>query len=479
MMAYKPQNICMIGSGYVGLVSGTEFADWGNKVICVDSNETKISFLNKGGIPIYEPGLKEKVKENVQAGRLEFTTDTKYGVENSDLIFICVGTPPRKLKAGEIDPHLNRANLCYVAKVAKDVAMYMNSPKVVIDKSTVPVKTGEKVANTIAKYAKAGIDYHVVSNPEFLREGWAVHDCENPDRIAIGYVDNDEMPRQKMRRLYSMFSDKIIETDIWSAELSKLGSNGFLAMSISYINLLSRVCDKTGADVEKVAQIMRLDKRIGKNAFLSAGLGFGGSCFPKDVRALYSITKDLGLDPSLLRDILTINDTQINYFLDKIEEEVWTMNDKVFSVLGLAFKENTDDIRESRAIEVVKQLLGLGAKIRAYDPKAMDNARAELLEWYVNKAELGTKDDFNKQIAFCHNYEYAVTDTDVLIIATEWPEFKEIELSELREYMVYEDPNVNKPLWIFEGRQTFDLEEIMKHDFIHYCIGRPGKNHKI
>tara|TARA_Y100000034_G_scaffold40026_2_gene49327 strand:+ start:18738 stop:20162 length:1425 start_codon:yes stop_codon:yes gene_type:complete len=474
MSDYKPQNICMIGTGYVGLVSGTIFADWGNNVVCVDCNESKIDYLNQGNIPIYEPGLSELVKKNVKSGKLKFTTDTQYGVGTSDLIFICVGTPPKKLKSGEIDSHLNRANLCYVAKVARDVATHMNGTKIIIDKSTVPVRTGEKVAETIKKYAtQKGLEYHVVSNPEFLREGCAVFDCENPDRIAIGYTGESEIPRQKMRQLYSMFSDKVVEGDIWSVELSKLGANGYLAMSISFINLLSRVCDKTGADIEKVAEIMRLDKRIGKNAFLSAGLGFGGSCFPKDVRALYSITKDLGLDPHFLRDVLTINDTQVNYFLDKIEEEVWTINDKIFSVLGLAFKDNTDDIRESRAIEVVKELLGLGAKIRTYDPKAMDNAKNELLEWYVNEEKLGTKDDFHKQIEFCHNYEQAVTETDVLIIATEWPEFREINLSDLRTWMIYEDPNINKPLWIFEGKQTFDLKDIIENEFIHYCVGRP------
>ncbi len=386
-------------------------------------------------------------------------------MKKSEIIFITVGTPTEE-RIKDRDRYLSRANLVYVSKVAKEIAMHLNGPKIIVDKSTVPIRTGEKVKETIERYSKRS-DFFVVSNPEFLREGYAVQDCLEPDRIVIG--TNDEIAFKKMRELYKKYKDRIIETNIWSAELGKLAANGFLAMSISYANILARLCDRTGADVTEVAEIMRTDKRIGRKAFLSAGIGFGGSCFPKDVRALYSIFKENGIDAGLLKEIMVVNDTQIEYFVERMRDEVWTVNDKTFSILGLAFKENTDDVRESRSIEIVKELVKMGAqRINVYDNHALEKAKQEL-------AAHGKRDgiNYNERVVYCEKAEECYTDSDVLIIGNEDPDFKKINPSELKKKMT--KGNAKRPAWVFEGRHTFNPKEMIKNDFIFYSIGRPFK----
>ncbi len=456
-----------MGSGYVGLVTGAIFSEWGHEVICADVNESKIEKLKQGEVPIFEPGLKELIDRNRASGRLRFTTSNQEAVEHADIIFICVGTPAEE-RVKSHDQYLKRANLTYVGKVARDIAMYMNGPKIIVDKSTVPVRTGEHVEKTIRRYLSRDIDFWVVSNPEFLREGQAVKDCLDPDRIVIGC--NQEQPFKAMRELYSRFPERIIETNIWSAELGKLAANGFLALSISYANILARLCDKTGADVTEVAKIMKADRRIGPKAFLNAGIGYGGSCFPKDVAALYNIFTEEGLDAQLLKEVMLVNDTQVEYFIQKIREEVWTIGDKTFSVLGLAFKDDTDDVRESRALEVIKELCRMGApKVKVYDKYASNTAREEL-------ERMGRKDgvDYNGLVIYCDNVNEACSDTDVLIVAGEANEFKEIKPKYLRQKMT--NGVVNRPSWVFEGRHIFDPKEMIKEGFVYYSVGRKGEN---
>ncbi|MEM9481453.1 MAG: UDP-glucose/GDP-mannose dehydrogenase family protein, partial [Verrucomicrobiota bacterium] len=327
--------IAMIGSGYVGLTTGTCFAEVGHEVICVDNNEEKVKTLLDGHVPIYEPGLEELLKKNVAAGRMKFTTSTKEGVENADVIFIGVPTPPQP--DGSVD-------LRFIEQVAREIALVIDDYRVIVDKSTVPVKTGEKVAETIKRYAPPGVEFDVVSNPEFLREGCAVDDLMNPDRIVIGA--NSERAIQMMQKIYEPFVAPVLVTDINSAELIKHAANSFLALKISYINAVAAVCEASGADVEKVAEGIGADKRIGRH-FLNAGLGYGGSCFPKDIKAFIAISEEIGYPFDLLKEVEKINANQLEIFLKKIRDALWVLQDKKIAVWGLAFKQNTDDIRES------------------------------------------------------------------------------------------------------------------------------------
>src|SRR5947208_15561280 len=336
--------VTIIGTGYVGLVSGACFAEIGHQVTCVDNDPAKVKVLQEGGIPIYEPGLEELVKKNVSEKRLSFTTSTAEGVEKSDIIFIAVPTPP--LADGAVD-------LSFIEKVAREIAAAMTSYKIVVDKSTVPVQTGEKVAETIKRYCKARVDFDVVSNPEFLREGFAVDDLLKPDRIVIGV--RSQRPVAAVKEIYAPFNAPIIVTDINSAELIKHASNSFLALKISYINAISVLCEATGANVQEVANGMGMDERIGRR-FLNASLGFGGSCFPKDLSAFIKIAEELRYDFGLLKEVQKINASQMDRFLKKIVETLWVLKDKKIAVLGLAFKQNTDDIRMSPAIELCQRL---------------------------------------------------------------------------------------------------------------------------
>src|SRR6202042_2519302 len=332
--------LSIIGTGYVGLVTGTCFAEVGHHVICVDNNADKVKMLRAGGIPIYEPGLEELVKKNVAAGRLSFTTSTAEGVQNSDVIFIAVPTPPQP--DGSVD-------LSYIERVARDIAAAMTSYKIVVDKSTVPVKTGEKVTETIKRYCAAKVEFDVVSNPEFLREGFAVGDLMKPDRVVIG--TSSERPVAAMKEIYTPFNAPIIVTDINSAELIKHAANSFLALKISYINAVSAVCEVAGANIQQVAEGIGLDERIGRR-FLNPGIGFGGSCFPKDLSAFIKISEQVGYDFKLLKEVQRINADQMDRFIKKMTATLWVLRDKKIGVLGLAFKQNTFDVRMSPAIDL-------------------------------------------------------------------------------------------------------------------------------
>jgi UDPglucose 6-dehydrogenase len=427
--------LTIIGTGYVGLVTGTCFAEVGHRVICVDNDAAKVKLLREGGIPIYEPGLEELVRKNAAAGRLSFTTSTAEGVDLSDIIFIAVPTPP--LPDGSVD-------LSFIEKVAREIAAAMTSYKIVVDKSTVPVKTGDKVAETIKRYCKARVDCDVVSNPEFLREGFAVEDLMRPDRIVVGV--RSQRPVSAMRELYAPFKAPFIVTDINSAELIKHASNSFLALKISYINAISVLCEAAGANVQEVANGMGMDERIGRR-FLNPSLGFGGSCFPKDLSAFIKIAEQVGYDFGLLKEVQKINAEQMNRFVKKIVDTLWVLKDKKIGVLGLAFKQNTDDVRMSPALELCQRLQKEGASLRVHDPKAMEKARAVL-------QNVEFVDDMNDVAEGC----------DALVVATEWEEFKKLDLDRARKALTH-------PI-LFDGRNLFDPAEMESMGFIYKSIGR-------
>jgi UDPglucose 6-dehydrogenase len=427
--------ICIVGTGYVGLVTGACFAEIGHQVICIDNDLKKVQLLQRGGIPIYEPGLEELVKRNVAAGRLRFAGETAEGVHHSEVIFIAVPTPPRA--DGSVD-------MSFVERVARDIAAAMTEHKIVVDKSTVPVKTGEKVAETIRRYNKHKVDVDVVSNPEFLREGCAVQDLMHPDRIVIGVTD--ERPVAKMTEIYAPFNAPIIITDINSAELIKHGSNSFLALKISYANALSAICEASGANIEDVVNGMGYDKRIGR-AFLNAGLGYGGSCFPKDLSAFIHIAEGLGYDFRLLKEVQAINAQQLQRFLKKIHDTLWIVKDKTIAILGLSFKPNTDDVRLAPSLDVIRPLQTEGARIRAYDPKAMGKAR-----------------DVLPGVEFCESPYVAASGADALVICTEWDEFRTLDLEKLHSVM-------GQPI-VIDGRNIFEPKKMAALGFVYKSIGR-------
>jgi len=428
--------LTIIGTGYVGLVTGTCFAEVGHRVICVDNDAAKVKMLQSGGIPIYEPGLEEMVKKNVAAGRLSFSNSTAEGVANSDIVFIAVPTPPQP--DGSVD-------MSFIERVARDIAGAMTEYKIIVDKSTVPVQTGEKVAETIKRYCKSRVECDVVSNPEFLREGFAVEDLMKPDRIVIGV--RTQRPVQAMKEVYEPFKAPIIVTDINSAELIKHASNSFLALKISYINAVSVICEATGANVQEVAAGMGMDERIGRR-FLNPSLGFGGSCFPKDLSAFIKIAEELRYDFGLLKEVQKINASQMDRFVKKITDTVWVLKGKTIGVLGLAFKQNTDDVRTSPAIELCQRLQKEGATLRVHDPKAMEKAKALL----------------NSDVTYVENMNDVAEGCDALVIATEWDEFKKLDLDRARKLLSH-------PI-MFDGRNLFDPKEMEKLGFIYKSIGR-------
>ena len=429
--------LTIIGSGYVGLTTGACFAEVGHQVLCVDNDERKVRTLREGKIPIYEPGLEPLVRKNVAARRLSFTTSTEEGVNHGEVLFIAVPTPPQP--DGSVD-------LSFIEKVAREIAQYLDSYRVIVDKSTVPVKTGERVAQTIRRYAKPGVEFDVVSNPEFLREGSAVEDLMKPDRIVIG--GNSDRALAIMQKVYEPFVAPVLVTDINSAELIKHAANSFLALKISYINALSEICEAAGADVLKVADGIGTDKRIGRS-FLDAGLGYGGSCFPKDIAAFIAISEQLSTPFNLLKEVERINARQIDRFVAGIREALWLLKDKRLAVWGLSFKPNTDDVRSSVAVAVVERLVAEGAKVVAYDPQAMEKARELPVAGKIELAASAME---------------AATGAEALIIATEWPEFAAVDLAELREKM-------RTPL-IFDGRNIFDPEAAASFGFQYRGIGR-------
>src|SRR3954447_24743973 len=357
-------DLSIIGSGYVGLVTGACFADVGHNVICVDNDPRKVESLRAGKVPIYEPGLEEVIHRNVAAQRLRFTGSIQEGVDNSQVVFIAVPTPQGA--DGQVD-------LSFIEKVAREIAQVLTGYRVIVDKSTVPVKTGEKVAESIKRYNKHGAEFDVVSNPEFLREGCAVADLMNPDRIVIGA--QSERAIDLMKKIYEPFMAPILVTDINSAELIKHAANSFLALKISYINAVSAICEASGADVEKVADGIGMDRRIGRS-FLNAGIGYGGSCFPKDIAAFIKISEQLGTPFNLLKEVQRINATQRERFLKVIRETLWVLREKKIAVWGLTFKSDTDDIRSSVAIDLVADMLREGAQVAVYDPKGMEKAKS-------------------------------------------------------------------------------------------------------
>lgn len=427
--------VCMIGTGYVGLVSGTCFAEIGHDVICVDNDEKKIEILNKGGLPIYEPGLEELIAKNVKAGRLRFTTSIREGVENSLFLFIAVGTPPKE--DGEPD-------LSQIEQVAEEIGDAMNEYKIIIEKSTVPVQTGKWVRTVIERFSRKIKDFDVASNPEFLREGSAISDFLNPDRVVLGV--ESERAKDKLLELYKPMDAPKIVTDISSAELIKHASNALLSTKISFINAISVICEKSGADVLQVAEGVGLDKRIGRE-FLNAGVGFGGFCFPKDLSAFISIAAKLGYDFRLLREVENINNEQMLYAVKKLEGMLWNLRDKKIGVLGLAFKPNTDDMRFAPSITIIRELQRQGATIKAFDPVSMDRAKQIMPD-----------------IEYCEDAYATAKGVDAIALLTEWDVFKELDLEKIKGLM-------RQPVF-FDGRNVFEPEKMAAMGFIYKGIGR-------
>jgi UDPglucose 6-dehydrogenase len=428
-------NICIVGTGYVGLVTGTIFAHKGHNVVCIDKEEEKISMLKQGKMPIYEPGLDVLVHDNFKAKRLKFSTDIGEGVRSSQVIIIAVGTPPSED---------GRADLSYIEQVARQIARHMNEYKIIVEKSTVPVQTGEKVHLTIQRNIKQAIEFDVVSNPEFLKEGAAIEDALHPDRIVVG--TSSERARKVMRELYKDFNAPIIMTDVKSAEIIKHAANSFLACKISYINAVARICELAGANIMEVAEGMGLDRRIGRQ-FLNAGLGYGGSCFPKDIDAFERISQELGYNFKMLHEVQLINKEQRMLFLKKVEEELWVLKGKVVGILGLAFKPDTDDMREAPAITIIQELQKKGAIIKAYDPQAMNNAK-NLLD----------------KVEYCQDPYAVAQGADCLILTTEWDEFKKLDLAKVKQLM-------NHPT-VIDGRNIYDPQKMIEMGFNYRSVGR-------
>ncbi len=430
-------DISIIGSGYVGLVTGACFADVGHNVVCVDNDEQKVKTLEAGRVPIYEPGLEEIIHRNVSAHRLRFSSSTHEGVENSQIVFIAVPTPPQP--NGEVD-------LSFIEKVSREIADVLKDYRVIVDKSTVPVKTGERVAETIKRYNRRGAKFDVVSNPEFLREGCAIDDLMHPDRIVIGAQSQHAV--DLMKKVYEPFMAPILVTDINSAELIKHAANSFLALKISYINAISAICQVSGADVEKVADGIGMDQRIGRQ-FLNAGVGYGGSCFPKDVAAFIHISDRLGVPFGLLKEVQRINQAQKERFLKLIRDTLWVLREKKIAVWGLTFKPDTDDVRSSIAIELVDAMLRDGAHVSVYDPKGMEKAR-----------ELKAVAD----AGFAPSALEAVDGAEALVIATEWPEFANADFAAVKKRMT-------TPI-VFDGRNLLNPETMGELGFHYHSIGR-------
>ena len=429
--------ITVIGTGYVGLVAGACLADMGNKVICVDNNLEKLKQLEQGIIPIYEPGLEELVKSNVSEGRLQFSSDIDNAVKVSEVCFIAVGTP---------QDEDGSADLQYVFAVAKSIGQSMNGYKVIVNKSTVPVGTAEKVGEIIKSNTK--FDFDIVSNPEFLKQGNAVDDFLKPDRVVIG--SNSERATRILQEIYAPFfrtGNRIIVMDVKSAEMTKYASNSFLATKISFMNEIAILCEKVGADAEMVRIGMSTDTRIG-NKFLFPGLGYGGSCFPKDVKALIKTGEENGLEMSIIKSADNVNKRQRHLFVKKITDKFGAdLSGKTFALWGLAFKPKTNDMREAPAITIVNELLNLGAKIQAYDPKASDLA----------------KTIFGDKISYCSSSYSALENADALLLITEWNEFRRPDFEKIKSLL-------KNPV-IFDGRNQYNAQRLAEKGFEYFQIG--------
>ena len=428
-------NISIIGSGYVGLVTGACFAELGNRVICTDNDAKKINSLKKGVIPIYEPGLEELISINTKKRRLKFTSDINEAVRSADIIFIAVGTP--SLDNGEAD-------LTGIEDVARNIARHINKYCLIVEKSTVPVETGNWVRHTIQTYIRRKVKFDVASNPEFLREGQAINDFMHPDRIVIGV--ESKKAKEILLNLYKPLNAPIVITDIKSAELIKHASNSFLATKISFINAISYLCDQVGADVVEVAKGIGLDKRIGES-FLNAGIGYGGSCFPKDLDAFITISEKLSYNFELLKAVREINQQQKIFFLEKIKKNLWIIKDKTIGILGLSFKPNTDDIRNAPSIDIINSLLEEGARIKAYDPQAQKKAKQVL-----------------DKVLFCKDPYDVCKDSECLLIVTEWDEFKELDFLKIKRLL-------KRPL-IIDGRNIYEPKIMKELGFTYIGMGR-------
>jgi UDPglucose 6-dehydrogenase len=430
--------IAVIGTGYVGLVSGTCFAETGNTVTCVDIDQVKINRLIHGEITIYEPGLEKMFLKNLRDGRLKFTTDLKKGIEGAQIVFLALPTPP-----GED----GSADLKYVLGVADQLGQILEDYKVIVDKSTVPVGTADKVKAAIAKHAR--VEFDVVSNPEFLREGVAVEDFMKPDRVVIG--TNSDRAKKVMGDLYAPFvrqGNPVIFMDEKSAELTKYAANSYLATKISFMNEIAQLCERLGADVDMVRRGIGSDDRIGKR-FLFPGIGYGGSCFPKDVQALIKSSEEVNYDFQILKSVEKVNEKQKTHLIPKIQSHFnYDLNGKHFALWGLAFKPNTDDIREAPALYIIESLLKCGATVSAYDPEAMNNVKGFL----------------GDSIQFAMNPYEALKNADALIIATEWAEFRTPDFDQMEVYL--------KNKLIFDGRNLFDRSSLNEMGFYYVSVGR-------
>jgi len=435
-------NITVVGTGYVGLVAGACFAETGNDVICVDVNAKKVEALRRGEIPIYEPGLEDLVSRNAQSGRLTFTTSLQEGVENSEMIFIAVGTP---------QDEDGSADLTHVLAVARGIGQFMNGHKVVVDKSTVPVGTANKVREAIAALTKHSFD--VVSNPEFLKEGAAVDDFMKPDRVVVGVAS--EHAGQVMRQLYAPFvrtNNPILVMDVPSAEMTKYAANTMLATRVSFMNEIANLCEIVGADVDSVRIGMGTDSRIGMS-FLFPGIGYGGSCFPKDVQALVRTAKDHGRELQIAASVEDVNHNQKMVMVHKIRSHYGAdkLKGRTFGIWGLAFKPKTDDTREAPALTIIEELLKAGANVRAFDPEAVASFKERIGE--------------RAGLTFCENNYDAIDSADALIVCTEWNAFRQPNFKRIREKL--------KVPVIFDGRNIFNMGDMKREGFTYYSIGRP------
>lgn len=431
--------LAVIGTGYVGLVSGVCFAEMGNKVICVDRDKTKVEQLERLESPIYEPGIEDLMRKNVAARRLSFTSDLGSAVHQSDIIIIAVGTP--SLPGGE-------ANLTFIQEVATEIGRAMDRYKIIMTKSTVPVGTNEKIREIVARHT--GHPFHIVSAPEFLREGSAIRDTLHPDRVIIGLDDPALAPM--MRDLHKGFTENVFVTDIRSAEMIKYASNAFLATKISFINEIANICEKVDADVSEVASGMGMDRRIGPS-FLQAGIGYGGSCFPKDTNALIQIAGNVNYEFKLLESVVEVNKGQRFMIIAKLRESLGSVRGMRIGIWGLAFKPNTDDIRESPALEIIEALVQEGAYAALYDPVAADKFR----ERYDHP-----------QLIWCDSWQAAARGSDAVCLLTDWNEFKDIDLPQL--------PGIMRRPLLIDGRNVFNREQILGTGLEYHSVGRPRMN---
>ena len=432
------KRIAIIGTGYVGLVTGACFADLGNQVVCIDVDETKIAQLNRDVMPIFEPGLEEVVRRNRAAGRLSFALSYADGLREAEFVFIAVNTPEGM--EGEAD-------LRYVRAAAERIAKTLDHGAIIVNKSTVPIGTGDLVASIVERHKAPQASISVVSNPEFLREGSAVYDCQHPDRVVLG--SQDQEAAEQVAQLYLSLRCPIMVTDLRTAEMIKYASNAFLATRLSFINEIASICDQMGADVKEVAEGMGYDKRIG-HAFLNAGLGWGGSCFPKDVQALAYMASAHGTHPQLLRAVIDINRYQRRRVVHQLREWLDGLDERTIGLLGLSFKPDTDDMRSAPSIELAHLLHNEGAYLKAYDPAAMENARRLLPE-----------------VRLCSDAYAVAGDADALVVITEWNEFKQLDRARLRELM--------RQPYLIDGRNIYDGEEMRRLGFVYWGMGR-GKS---